>query len=272
MSSTTKKSAIQFENLHFLRRGRTILQDINWELPAAAWGAILGPNGSGKSTLLRIASGYLWPTRGTVRVLGYRLDEHPLADIRRNIGVVEALSIYPFDEGIRAVEAVCTGFFGKLTLAYDQPTPAQWERAAQLLCVMRLEYLADQLFGTLSTGEKMRVLIARALVQNPALLLLDEPTTGLDLPTRENFLATLEQLRQTAHPPALLMITHHLEEIPPPTRHVLLLSRRGTVIAQGHPRRTLTGKLLSEAFEWPIQVVEKEERFYAHSSPQIWSR
>ncbi len=226
---------------------------------------MVGPNGSGKSTLLRMITGYLWPTHGTVEVLGHRLGEYPVAELRRSVGVVEALSVYPFDETLTAEQAVCTGFFGKLTLAYDRPTSRQMARANRLLAALRLAPLRRQRLVTLSTGEKMRVLIGRALVQQPRLLLFDEPTAGLDLPARETFLATLQQLRATPAAPAWVMITHHLEEIPPSTTQVLLLGRRGTVEASGSPGQVLTDQLLSKAFQWPIGVQEKGGRYFAHA-------
>jgi iron complex transport system ATP-binding protein len=265
MNETSPASAIRFTNVDFLRDDRTILSGINWELPARAWGAIIGPNGSGKSTLVRMAAGYLWPTRGTVDVLGHRLGEYPISDLRRQISVVEALSLYPFDEQMTADDVVCSGFFGALTLGYYQPTQEHWTRTREVLEDARMEAFSRRLFCTLSTGERMRVLIARALVHEPALLMLDECTSGLDLPARETLLLFLERLAETPSPPALLMITHHLEELLPQVQHTLLLNGRGEVVASGAPAETLTDSLMSQAFNWPVQVAQRNRRWHARS-------
>lgn len=262
--------AIRFTNVEFMREDRAILAGINWELPAGGWGAIVGPNGSGKSSLVRMAAGYLWPTHGTVDVLGHRLGQYPVSELRRKISVVEALSIYPFDEQMTAEDVVCSGFFGSLTLSYYQPDQAQWKRSANVLADVRMESFAKRKFWTLSTGERMRVLIARALVHEPALLMLDECTSGLDLPSRESVLIFLSELAQLPLPPALLMITHHLEELLPRIEQTLLLNSRGQAIAAGPPSQTLTDSLLSQAFDWPIRVTLREGRRYAHS--EGWPR
>ncbi len=263
-------AALRFTNVEFMREDRVILAGINWELPAGGWGAIVGPNGSGKSSLVRMAAGYLWPTHGTVEVLGHRLGEFPVSELRRKISVVEALSIYPFDEQMTAEDVVCSGFFGSLTLNYHQPDQAQWKRTAYVLADVRMKSFAKRKFWTLSTGERMRVLIARALVHEPELLMLDECTSGLDLPSRETVLIFLSELAQLPLPPALLMITHHLEELLPQIQQTLLLNSRGQAIAAGPPSQTLTDSLLSQAFDWPIRVTLQEGRRYAHS--EGWPR
>ncbi len=262
---TDSSPAIRFTNVEFMREDRAILAGINWTLPAGGWGAIVGPNGSGKSTLVRMAAGYLWPTHGTVDVLGHRLGEYPVSLLRQQISVVEALSIYPFDEQMTAEEVVCSGFFGSLTLGYYQPAAGQWARTNQVLTDVRMELFARRKFWTLSTGERMRVLIARALVHQPALLMLDECTSGLDLPSRETVLIFLSQLAEMPSPPALLMITHHLEELLPQIHHTLLLDRNGRAVAAGTPEQTLTDPLMSEAFNWPIHVTLRDRRWYAAS-------
>ncbi len=266
MDETSPAAAIRFTNVEFLRDNRTILAGINWELPTGAWGAIVGPNGSGKSTLVRMAAGYLWPTHGTVDVLGHRLGEYSISDLRRQISVVEALSIYPFDEQMTAEDVVCSGFFGSLTLGYYQPTAVHWTRVGELLVDVRMESFAKRQFWTLSTGERMRVLIARALVHEPSLLMLDECTSGLDLPARETVLMFLGRLAELPSPPALLMITHHLEELLPQIRHTLLLNGCGKAVAEGSPAETLTDKLMSQAFNWPVQVALRDRRWYARSA------
>ena len=260
--------AIVLENVLLKRGERTILNGINWQLPAGGCGAIVGPNGSGKSTLMRMLAGYVWPTSGTVRVLGHKLGEFPVAELRRAVAIVESLGLYSFDEGITVRQVVCTGFFGSLTLAYDEPTRAQLQHCDQLLAQFHIFPRRDQAFFTLSTGERMRTLLARALVNQPKLLLLDEPSNGLDLPTRESLLSTLTHLRSLPNPPAVVMVSHFMEEILPDTQCVLLLNGAGAVVACGEPRKVLNSIFLSAAFDWPIKVRHHKGRFFAHSSPR----
>ncbi len=262
--------SFELENVCLNRADRTILDNITWRLAADAGGAIVGPNGSGKSTLMRILAGYVWPTSGSVRVLGHTLGEFPVLALRRKLAIVEALGLYPMDEDLTARQAVCTGFFGTLTLAYDLPRPEQWDRCDELLAQFHVFPRRNQRFMTLSTGERMRCLLARALVHRPALLLLDEPTNGLDLPTRENLLRLLVDLRTHQNPPAIVMVSHFLEEIPPDTTSALLLNAAGHTIASGHPDDVFTPAQLSTAFAWPIDIRRRNGRFFAHGASAGW--
>lgn len=277
-SSTT---VLDFENVHFFRPtaegSRDILKDITWSVAPGEIAAVLGANGSGKSTLLRIGSGYLWPQRGAVRLLGSRLGEVAVAPLRARLGIVEASAVYPFDDGISALEVVVTGYFSALTLGYAHPTAEQFAHARHLLEQVGLGEKDGQLYSTLSTGERMRCLVARALVRKPELLLLDEPTAGLDLPARETLLATLTRLHRAqagrgggGRAPAIVTITHHLEELLPETRNVLLLSRAGTMVARGAPAEVLTGEHLSRAYEIAIEVSHRQGRYTAHVDPRAW--
>ncbi len=262
--------SIDIRNVRLSRGGRTILDNVTWRLTAGAGGAIVGPNGSGKSTLMRILAGYIWPTAGTVRVLGRKLGEFPVSALRRELAIVEALALYPMDDRITAREAVCTGYFGALTLAYDQPTAVQWQRCDQLLEQFHIVSLRDQPFMTLSTGERMRCLLARALVHRPKLLLLDEPTNGLDLPTRESLLALLAAIKSQRNPPTIIMVSHFLEEILPDTAGALLLNAAGETVACGPAEQVFTSSLLSAAFDWPITVRRQAGRFFAHGTAHGW--
>jgi iron complex transport system ATP-binding protein len=260
---------------------RQILSGVTWQVAPGALAAILGANGSGKSTLLRIGCGYLWPQRGRVELLGKVLGETPVAPLRARLGIVEATTVYPFDDGITALEVVVTGYFSALTLGYVHPTPEQFEHARALLEQVGLGHKGGQMYYTLSTGERLRCLLARALVRKPDLLLLDEPTAGLDLPARETLLATLTRLHKAAgaggagggaggHAPAILTITHHLEELLPGTTNILLLSTAGTVVAQGAPETVLTETHLSAAYGLPIHVTHRHGRYTAHVDPRTW--
>ena len=261
---------LQLHAIHFTRGARLILDNINWSLVPGQSAAILGPNGCGKSTLLRIIAGYLWATRGAVALFGHAFGEYPIKKLRARIGIVEATTLYPFDEKMSARDVVCSGFFSALTLGYVRPTAAQWKAAEAALDHVALPHHPHQPYITLSTGERMRCLIARALMRQPELLLFDEPTAGLDLPAREAVLATLARLRRRPKPPATIIVTHHLEELLPDTTNVLLLASSGRVQASGVPAKALTNANLTAAYQWPIHVLRRNGRYHAHADPQDW--
>src|SRR5436190_2688528 len=197
MSHDTSQPAVELKNVGVLRGERWILRDVNWSIPAGACAAILGPNGSGKSTLARVISGYLWPTAGEVTVDGRRFGETDLNDLRHSIRLVQSAGPYDVDAELSAREVVLTGLFGTIGLFHEVGC-ADVERADELLDRVGLASLADSVYGTLSSGERVRSLIARALMGRPKLLLLDEPTAGLDLRAREQVLATVQALLDSA--------------------------------------------------------------------------
>jgi iron complex transport system ATP-binding protein len=261
-------AVLSLQNITFRRHERVILDNISWQVQPAQIAAILGPNGCGKSTLLRIASGYLWPQRGTVQLFGETFGEVP----RARVGIVEATTVYPFDDSMSARDVVVSGYFSALTLGYLRPTAEQFAHAEQLLARVGLTSHAAQVNHTLSTGERLRCLLARALVRKPGMLLLDEPTAGLDLPAREAVLATLARLHRDAGDAATAMvtITHHLEELSPDIANVLLLSHAGRIIAAGDPQEVLTSEHLTAAYGIPIEVTRHNRRYQAHVDPSTW--
>jgi iron complex transport system ATP-binding protein len=262
---------LTLSNLSFFRNDRPILQNINWSVAQASVAAVVGPNGCGKSTLLRLISGYLWPTTGSISLLGHTLGQYPLQKLRQRIGIVEATTVYPFDEIMTALDVAVSGYFSSLSIAYVSPTPEQFSHARQTLASVGLADCAAQLFSTLSTGQRLRVLIARALVRRPELLVLDEPTAGLDLPARESVLATVNTLaHQQQNRPAIIIVTHHLEELLPDTSNILLLSLAGQIIASGPPAQVLTDAHMTAAYDWPIQVHQINSRYHAHTNPATW--
>lgn len=266
---TNTPQAIHLSGVGFRRDGRWILDDVNLTIPSGACAAILGPNGSGKSTLTRIIAGHLWPTVGTVRVLGQTFGEVDLHSLRRELRLVQSNSTVEMDADLTAIEVVLTGYFGTVGL-YDPVTPGLRERAADVLDRVGLHHVADHRYTTLSNGERMRTLIARALVVRPQLLMLDEPTAGLDLLAREQVLATVQAMFESAEaPPTVIFITHHLEELPPATRHVVLLGD-GKVAAAGDPERVLTSERLSPVYGCPMEVNRQAGRFYVQVHPGAW--
>jgi len=254
-----------------LRRGDTwILRGVNWSVPAGACAAILGPNGSGKSTLTRILACHYWPTEGQSSVLGAQFGDANLIALRRSIRLVQPAGPYDIDGQLTARQAVLTGFFGTIGL-YDPTDSAMEDQADQLLAQVGLSHVAGHSYGTLSNGEKVRTLIARALAREPRLLLLDEPTAGLDLLAREQVLATVQALFEaaTTPPPTVVMITHHVEELPPATSRVLLLDS-GHAAANGAPNEVLTDEILSRVYRCPVKVRVNEGRHYVEVHPTAW--
>jgi iron complex transport system ATP-binding protein len=261
--------AIDLHRVTVKRGGRNILRDITWRVPAGACAAILGPNGSGKSTLARVIMGQMWPASGDVAVLGERFGETDLNALRASIRLVQPQGVVEFDAEETTLNVVLTGFFGTAGL-YDAATPAMLRSAMRLIRQVGLSKESQQQYRTLSSGERMRCLIARALVVKPRLLILDEPTAGLDLLARERVLATVQQLMQfDRNPPTVLMITHHVEELLPATASVLVL-KDGRAAAAGKPREVLKASVLSKVYDFPVQVSNRGGRFWVQVHPAGW--
>lgn len=262
-------SAVMLQNVTFQTAGTTILEGVDWKVEEGTVAAILGPNGSGKSTLLRMITGYLFPTAGTVSVLGQQLGSVDLHQLRRQIGVVDPGSPYLPEARLSVLETVLTGFFGNLCIDFDRPTDAQVAIARKTLEDVGLSGHEQQRFQTLSTGEGRRTLLARALVHKPDLLILDEPTAGLDLRGRETMLATIDRLLERVPSLTLLTVTHHLEELSPRTTEVLLLSG-GKKVRAGSPAEVLSDQSLSETFGCPVRVRQDHGRWQWSVDPTVW--
>lgn len=261
---------LKFDDVRLVRSGRDILRGITWELPAGGVGAVLGPNGSGKSTLLRIATGYLWPTTGRCSFDGRELGTFPVAELRRQVAIVEASSVVPFAADMTALDVVCSGLLGKLTTAYDHFKNEEIDRATELAELVGLHHHLDQAYETLSTGERMRALLARGLIGHPQLLILDECTNGLDIPSRESYLATINAICDTPHRPAILVVTHYPEELPRKTRHILLLNSLGGMQVSGGPSEVMTSEQFSAAFKWPITIRHDNGRYRGEAAGGGW--
>jgi iron complex transport system ATP-binding protein len=266
---TNDRSAVDLRAVGVRRGGRWLLSDITWAVPAGSVAAIIGPNGSGKSTLARVLSGYMFPTTGEVNVFGERYGSVDLNELRRSIRLVQTGGPYEPEPTLTAMQVVCTGADGTIGLFHELAT-VEIARAGALLKQVGLSAVADRAWTTLSSGERVRALVARAFLRPPKLLLLDELTAGLDLLAREQVLAALQQLSSAAdHATTLLMITHHLEELLPSTSQVILLSH-GSCVASGTPQNVLNDRSLSAAYECEVTVEVINGRYYPRVDPSAW--
>jgi iron complex transport system ATP-binding protein len=246
-----------------VRRGDSVLLDrVSWTVEEDERWVVLGPNGAGKTTLLQIASAQLFPTQGSVDVLEERLGSVDVFELRPRIGLTSAALAerIPRHETVHdVVVSAAYGVLGRWREVYDE---LDHDRAADLLRELGAKHLAPRTFGTLSEGERKRVQIARALMSDPELLLLDEPAAGLDLGGREDLVSTLSMLAYDPDSPATVLVSHHVEEIPPGFTHALLL-RKGGVVAAGLLDQTLTEHNLSATFGMPLTLTHEDGRWAA---------
>jgi iron complex transport system ATP-binding protein len=256
-----KNSWISVGNVRFVRNRRLILDDISWEIgPREHW-VVLGANGSGKTTLLQILAGYLWPTSGEIIVLGERFGEVDLRALRRKIGWVGSFLQAQVPPSQKPLEFIVSGKYASLGI-FDKPEAGDFDDAAELAEKLGCGKVLGSPYAVLSQGEKQRLLIARALIHKPRLLILDEPCSGLDLVSREQLLSTLEDLGRSPGGPTMILVTHYLEEIMPVFSHVFLL-KSGRCAARGEKERILQRDLLTQAFGIPIEAGSENGRFWA---------
>ena len=247
-----------------VRRGdATLLDDVTLHVHRSERWLVLGANGSGKTTLLRVASLYDHPSSGSVTVLGERLGATDVRTLRRRVGYSSSAFSAEFRGDLPAVDVVMTAKFAALEPWWHRYDDADRQRAVECLDRMRIARHADRPFATLSTGERQRVLLARTLMNDPGVILLDEPTGGLDLGGREQLVAALDDLAGQPDSPPYVLVTHHVDEVPPATTHVLML-HDGRAIAQGPIDDTLTAEALSACFEMPLALERRPDgRFSA---------
>ncbi|MEC9052234.1 MAG: ABC transporter ATP-binding protein, partial [Actinomycetota bacterium] len=239
-----------------------LLDRVSWTVEEDERWVVLGPNGAGKTTLLQIASAQLFPTQGSVDVLEERLGSVDVFELRPRIGLTSAALAerIPRHETVHdVVVSAAYGVLGRWREMYDD---LDHDRAESLLRELGAKHLAPRTFGTLSEGERKRVQIARALMSDPELLLLDEPAAGLDLGGREDLVSTLSMLAYDPDSPATVLVSHHVEEIPPGFTHALML-RQGRVVAAGLLDQTVTEQHLSATFGMPLTVSHDEARWAA---------
>jgi iron complex transport system ATP-binding protein len=250
----------------FARDRIPILHEIDWTVRRGQHWAVLGANGAGKSTLLAVAAGMRHPSRGSARILGERLGHVDVRELRTHIGQITPWLEESFAPRRSVLDVTLSGATGSVAVLSDRLDDADIERSRGLLALVGCAHLASRPFGRCSQGERRRVMLARALLRRPALLLLDEPANGLDLPGREALLTALAALPAEEPRTSVVLVTHHLEELPVSITHALLL-RNGRIVAQGPAVSVLTDALLSECFETPISVRHDDGRWAARSRP-----
>jgi len=253
-------TVLELEGVGFRRQGRRILQGIDWIVrPGERW-VILGPNGAGKTTLAAIISTYTPASSGTATILDRRIGTVDIRELRRSIGFVSKALLEVVQPRTTAADLVVMARDAKLHRWHEHYSAADEERAVELLELFGCEHLTHSEFRHLSEGERQRVLIARSLMADPDLLLLDEAAAGLDVVGRELLVTSLARVAAAERPAGIVLVTHHLEEIPPGFTHALLL-RAGQVVAAGPVGEVLDSRNLSTCFDAPLRVHRTGERF-----------
>ncbi len=258
-------TALQFTDVSIVRDGNTILDKVSWTVDGTERWVILGPNGAGKTTLLQIAAALVHPSKGKAKLLDQTMGKVDIFDLRSRIGFVSSAMSrrIPGDETVlNVVMTAAYSVTGRWNEHYEDIDIA---RARRVLGEWKLGDFVDRRFGGLSDGEQKRVLIARAVMTDPELLLLDEPAASLDLGSREELLGLLSGFAQSSSSPAMVMVTHHVEEIPQGFTNALLLSK-GKVVAKGKLADVVTAALLSKTFDIPLELTTSKGRFAARAS------
>jgi len=252
---------IELRGVHLIRDGHPIIRGVDWRVPAGQHWAVLGANGSGKTTLLRIVAGRFYPSRGEATVLGRRFGRADISCVWRGVGWVSSVVEQMIRPRLRALGVVLTGRTAGFAV-YHEPSSEEIEEARRQLDAVGCGHVAERPYALLSQGEQMRVMIARALFGRPSILVLDEPCAGLDPVARESLLGWLDGLLRRPSAPAVVYVTHHIEEIVPGITHVLVL-RRGRVAAAGPRQAVLTAETLERGFGVPFEVHREGERYTA---------
>ena len=242
-----------------------LLRDIDWTVRSDESWVVIGPNGAGKTTLLQIAAALLMPTEGTAEILGERLDQADLQDLRTRVGFASAAIADQVPPTEKVIDLVLTASYGILGRNAEDYDSFDVTRAVELLDALGCAYLIRRRFATLSEGERKRVQIARSLMPDPELLLLDEPAAGLDLGGREDLLRRISLLAADPQAPMIVLVTHHVEEVPEGFTHAMLL-RKGTVLAAGPVLEVFTERNLSRCFGVPLQVERRAARWTARAA------
>lgn len=255
---------INLENVTITRDGRSILNNVDWLVDSNQRWVVIGPNGAGKTTLLRVAAAQIHPSLGQARILGDRLGEVNVFELRTRIGFASTALANHIPNSETVLNAVMTASYAVTGRWNEKYEDIDERRARRVLSEWQLDKLADRAFGTLSDGERKRVQIARAVMPDPELLLLDEPVASLDLAAREQTIKIVGAYASAPSAPAMVMVTHHLEEIPAGFTHALILVD-GQVFAAGEIQSTLTSDKISEAYGYGLVVTQENGRFWVRS-------
>lgn len=248
---------VSAKELKIVRQGNEILKGIDFEMNDDQHIAVIGPNGAGKSFLLQILSADSIPSSGTVKIFGQEFGKVSLLKLRQQIGFVSNRMFYAFEEEMTCLEVVCTGFTGFLGLP-DGYTEEQATRAKKMLKFFKVDYLAERKFTVVSDGERRKIMLSRAIVNEPKLLILDEPCQGLDIASREIFLNDVNKLAEKI---PLIYVTHHLEELPSCISDLILI-KDGKVFDNGKKNDILNSDKISRLFDCDLEVIKKGDRYY----------
>jgi iron complex transport system ATP-binding protein len=258
-------AVVDLADVSIVRGGSTLLDEITVQIDESDRWVVIGPNGAGKTTLLQVLGAQIHPTSGVAGLLGEVLGTVDVFELRPRIGITSAALAERIPRSERVHDVVVSASYAVLGRWREDYDELDHERADELLVQLGIGHLVDRTFGTLSEGERKRVQIARALMTDPELLLLDEPAAGLDLSGREALVRTLGQLAQDPYAPASVLVTHHVEEIPVGVTHALLL-KQGKLVAAGSLEDTLTAENLSATFDLPLALTRTDGRWAARAS------
>jgi len=257
-------NVLQFTDVSVIRGGTAILDSVNWSVDDDQRWVILGPNGAGKTTLLQIAAAFMHPSSGQAEVLDEPLGATDVFELRPRIGFASTAMARKVPANEKVLDVVMTAAYSVTGRWKEEYEAIDERRAQRVLQEWNLSHLADRKFGTLSDGEQKRVQIARSVMTDPEILLLDEPAASLDLGARESLLQLLSGFAQEPNSPAIIMVTHHVEEIPLGFTHVLLVSG-GKIVSAGPIRTALTSASLSETFGLAVELSENDGRYSARA-------
>jgi iron complex transport system ATP-binding protein len=257
---------LELVDVSVVRNGHALLDDVSWSVKEGERWVILGPNGAGKTTLLNMASSYLYPSTGTATILGERLGAVDVFELRPRIGMAGIAIADKLPRRQTVLRTVLTAAYGMTAHWHEEYEWMDEQRALAFLDRLGMSDYLDREFGTLSEGERKRTLIARAMMTDPELLLLDEPAAGLDLGGREDLVRRLGRLARDPYAPSMIMVTHHVEEIAPGFTHVLMI-RQGQILAAGPLETELTSRNLSRCFGLPLVVENRGDRWTAQGLP-----
>jgi iron complex transport system ATP-binding protein len=257
-------AVVELAGVTIVRGEARLLDGIDWTIDEADRWVVIGPNGAGKTTLLQILAAQIHPTAGVAGLLGEVLGAVDVFELRPRIGLTSAALADRLPKSERVSDVVVSASYAVLGRWIEQYDELDHERAGALLAELGIGHLADRTFGTLSEGERKRVQIARALMTDPELMLMDEPAAGLDLTGREQLVRSLSAIATAVGAPAMVLVTHHVEEIPPGFTHALLL-KQGRIVAAGPMDEALTAETLSDTFELALTLKQEDGRYTARA-------